>query len=51
MHLLKKAYAESPETVRFNLFARPTVAELVTESNAMIREDARQLSRDLSIPA
>ncbi|MFE2595628.1 multiprotein-bridging factor 1 family protein [Streptomyces sp. NPDC059396] len=51
VHLLKKAHAESPETIRFNLFARPAVAELATGNNAVIRDDARQLARDLGVPA
>ncbi|GGN90614.1 hypothetical protein GCM10011579_086670 [Streptomyces albiflavescens] len=51
IHLLKKAYETAPETVRFNLFARPAVAELATGNNAMIREDARQLARRLGVAA
>lgn len=51
VHLLKKAYEESAETVRFNLFARPTVAELATGNNVMIRDDARYLAQQLGVPA
>ncbi|MER5912300.1 helix-turn-helix transcriptional regulator [Streptomyces sp. NPDC001982] len=51
VHLLKKAYEQSPETVRFNLFARPTVAELATGNNAMVRDDARYLAQQLGVPA
>lgn len=51
VHLLKKAYEESPETIRYNLFARPTVAELATGKNTIIRQDAQQLARNLGIPA
>lgn len=51
VHLLKKAYKESPETVRFNLFARSTVVELAAGNNTMIRDDAQQLARNLGISA
>lgn len=51
VHLLRKAYEASPETVRFNLFARPAVAELATGDNAMIRDDARYLAQKLGVPA
>ncbi|MFD5555925.1 helix-turn-helix domain-containing protein [Streptomyces sp. NPDC127068] len=51
LHLLKKAQATSPETVRFNTFARPTVTDLATGTNAMIRDDARVLARQIGIPA
>ncbi|GAA0908191.1 MULTISPECIES: helix-turn-helix domain-containing protein [Streptomyces] len=51
VHLLKKAYKESPETVRFNLFTRSAVVELATGNNTMIRDDAQQLARNLGIPA
>ncbi|MGX2996788.1 helix-turn-helix domain-containing protein [Streptomyces sp. JNUCC 64] len=51
VHLLRKAYETSPETVRFNTFARPTVAELATGDNAMIRDDARALAEALGVPA
>ncbi|MFV8130963.1 helix-turn-helix domain-containing protein [Streptomyces syringium] len=49
--LLKKAHAESPETVRFNLFARSAVAELSTTGSAVIRKDAQQLHREMRLPA
>ncbi|MFF0061090.1 multiprotein-bridging factor 1 family protein [Streptomyces sp. NPDC005279] len=51
VHLLRKAYEASPETVRFNLFARPAVAELATGDNAMIRDDAHYLAQKLGVPA
>lgn len=51
VHLLRKAYEASPETIRFNLFARPAVAELATGGNAMIRDDARYLAQKLGVPA
>jgi len=51
VHLLRKAYEASPETVRFNLFARPAVSELAIGDNAMIRDDARQLAHQLGVPA
>jgi transcriptional regulator with XRE-family HTH domain len=51
VHLLKKAYQASPETARFNLFARSAVSELRESGSAMIREDIDYLARELGIPA
>ncbi|MFF2845097.1 helix-turn-helix domain-containing protein [Streptomyces sp. NPDC058001] len=51
VHLLRKAHEASPETVRFNTFARPAVAELATGPNAMIRDDARTLAQRMGVPA
>jgi transcriptional regulator with XRE-family HTH domain len=51
IHLLKKAQSTSPETVRFNTFARPTVTELATGANAMIRHDAQVLAEQIGVPA
>ncbi|MGW1887779.1 helix-turn-helix domain-containing protein [Streptomyces sp. NPDC001970] len=51
VHLLKKAYAASPETARFNLFARGAVAELADSGSAIIRDDARGLARQLGVAA
>jgi hypothetical protein len=51
VHLLKKAYEVSPETTRFNIFARSTVSELASTGSAMIRDDVRDLTRRLGVPA
>jgi hypothetical protein len=49
-HLLKKALDISPETARFNIFARSAVTELAEGGNAVIRDDVRYLSSKLGIP-
>lgn len=51
VHLLKKAYKTSPETARFNLFARSAVSELRASSSAMLRDDVAFLARELKVPA
>lgn len=51
VHLLKKAHEESPETVRYNLFARSALPDLVETGPAMIRDDARWLAQELGVPA
>ncbi|MGW9253153.1 helix-turn-helix domain-containing protein [Streptomyces albidoflavus] len=51
VHLLKKAYEVSPETARFNLFARGAAGELAESGNAIIRDDARGLARQLGVAA
>ncbi|MFE5026332.1 helix-turn-helix domain-containing protein [Streptomyces sp. NPDC056656] len=48
-HLLKKALDISPETARFNLFARSAVQELAEGGNAVIRDDVRYLSSKMGI--
>ncbi|UGY92170.1 hypothetical protein [Streptomyces gobiensis] len=50
VHLLKKALEISPETARFNLFARGTVAELAESDNAAIRDDVLYLRNKLGVP-
>lgn len=50
VHLLKKALEISPETARFNLFARSTVAELDESRNAVIRDDVRYLKNKFGVP-
>ena len=47
VHLLRKAYDESPDTVRFNLFARSTVTELRDRGGATVRADVQDLARKL----
>lgn len=51
VHLLKKAYETSPETARYNLFARGAAAELAENGSAIIRNDARGLARQLGVAA
>jgi transcriptional regulator with XRE-family HTH domain len=51
MHLLKKALEESPETARFNLFARSVVSDLAKSDNALIRDDVAFLSTRMGIAA
>lgn len=51
IHLLKKAHRASPETARFNLFARSTVAELADAGPALVRDDARFLRQEMRLPA
>ncbi|TVL92261.1 helix-turn-helix transcriptional regulator [Streptomyces sp. SAJ15] len=50
VHLLRKALETSPETARFNLFARSTVVELADSPNAVIRDDVRYLTTKLGMP-
>jgi len=49
--LLGKAKQESLETIRFNLHTRSVLPELVKSGARMVREDARELARDLGVPA
>ncbi len=51
VHLLKKAYETSPETVGYNLFTRSAVQELMVSGGSMVRDDARDLARALRLPA
>ncbi|OMI38239.1 hypothetical protein SPAR_17230 [Streptomyces sparsogenes DSM 40356] len=50
VHLLQKAYEESPETARFNLFTRSTVCELAESGPTTVRGDARVLRQKMGIP-
>lgn len=50
VHLLKKAFAESPETVQFNIHTRMVLPELVKTGPRMVRDDAHQLAVDLGVP-
>lgn len=49
VHMLKRAYEESPETARFNSFTRSTVTELAEKGPALIREEARALRLKLGL--
>jgi transcriptional regulator with XRE-family HTH domain len=52
VHLLKKAHEVSPETARFNLFARSTLMELQgRRSNTLIRDDVAYLAQQLGAVA
>ncbi|WP_431784311.1 helix-turn-helix domain-containing protein [Streptomyces chumphonensis] len=50
VHMLQKAWAESPETVRYNLFARGTVAEVAVSGPATVRRDAEVLRQRMGVP-
>ncbi len=49
VHLLNKAYEESPETARYNRFARSAVIRLSESRNGMIRDDVRSLARRIGV--
>jgi len=49
VHLLRKAYDESPDTVRFNLFARSAVTELRERGGSTVRSDVQDLARKLDV--
>lgn len=44
IHFLRKAHELSQETVRFDVFSRGTLAELVKRGGPSLREDARDLA-------
>jgi predicted nucleic acid-binding protein len=47
--VLRKAYDESPDTVRFNLFARSAVTELRERGGSTVRSDVQDLARKLDV--
>jgi hypothetical protein len=50
VHLLVKAHKESPETVRFNRFARSSIINLLGDSrNGIIRDDVQNLARNIGV--
>lgn len=49
VHLLRRAYDESPDTVRFNVFARSAVLELEQRGGTTIRADIDDLARKLNL--
>ncbi|WP_232265508.1 helix-turn-helix domain-containing protein [Streptomyces pactum] len=51
VHLLKKALDISPETARYNVFARATVTELAGSPSRVIRDDVRHLAHRLGVQA
>ncbi|MEU6483922.1 helix-turn-helix domain-containing protein [Streptomyces sp. NPDC046887] len=51
VHLLKRAYEESPETAQYNRFTRAAVAELAANGPALVRAEAETLRRRVGVPA
>jgi hypothetical protein len=51
VHLLRRAYAESPDTTVFSLFARSTLGELRERGGATIRAEAAALAEQIGLPA
>jgi len=49
VHLLRKAYDESPDTARFNVFAHSTVTELRHRGGNTLRADVDDLTRKLDL--
>ncbi|GGM67212.1 hypothetical protein GCM10012275_42140 [Longimycelium tulufanense] len=50
LRMLTKAHEESPDTVRFNLFARPVVADLAAKGGSTVRADAAELAMKIQVP-
>ncbi len=51
VHLLRRAYDESPDTTRFSLFARSALGELRQSGGSTIRSDATALADAIGLPA
>lgn len=51
VHLLRRAYEESPDTTRFSLFARSALGELRERGGATVRGDAAALAEAIGLPA
>jgi hypothetical protein len=49
MHLLGQAHDEAPETARYNLFARATVADLAEHGGGMVRRNAAALAESMGL--
>ncbi len=49
VHLLRRAWDESPDTLRFNLFARSAVVQLREENRATVRAEVDDLARKLDV--
>jgi hypothetical protein len=49
LYLLRQALEESPDTIRFNLFARSAITELAERGGATVRRDAQQLVHELDL--
>ncbi|MGH3564922.1 MAG: helix-turn-helix domain-containing protein [Pseudonocardia sp.] len=50
VHLLRRAYDESPDTTRFSLFARSALGELRESGGTMIRSEAAELAERIGLP-
>ncbi|WP_175412024.1 XRE family transcriptional regulator [Streptomyces sp. TRM64462] len=50
VHLLTKAWQESPETIQYNLHARAALPQLVKSAPPTVREDARHLAVEIGVP-
>ncbi|MEU7280960.1 helix-turn-helix transcriptional regulator [Streptomyces sp. NPDC045431] len=48
--LLEKAFRESPETIRYNMYTRMVLPELAKTGPRMVRADAQALALELGIP-
>lgn len=51
VHMLRRAYEESPDTARFSLFAQAELGELRESGGATIRDEAATLAEQLGLPA
>jgi transcriptional regulator with XRE-family HTH domain len=51
VHLLRRAYDESPDTTRFSLFARSALTELRESGGNTIRNEAAALAESIGLPA
>ena len=51
VHMLRRAYDESPDTIRFSLFARSALGELRESGGATIRGEAAALAESIGLPA
>jgi transcriptional regulator with XRE-family HTH domain len=49
VHLLRRAYDESPDTSRFNLFTRSATFDLIEHGGATVSHDAHELAHNLGI--
>lgn len=50
MHVLSKAYQESPEMVKHGRFGRSVTQELLERNHSMIRSDIRTLAGSIDLP-
>lgn len=51
VHLLNKAWNESPDTTQFSIFARSAIVELSEHGASAVRDDATQLRQRLGLMA
>lgn len=51
VHLLRRAYEESPDTTRFSLFARSALGTLRERGGTTIRAEAAVLAEQIGLPA